>query len=212
MLKRNHRTKIIFIVCMFLLTGCTIEQKEPMGANSNLDEGFNGYGTLRMRELEGPLTDMSIPDETVKGRTKIADKIADGEPYYAKEPNLGFKGNKDGVNIHSGRAALVNDDKHMTSDRPYLEKGQQSLGTNSGTIAEQVIQRLGHFNSIKNVYAVSDDGYLLVGVESGEQDRSKLLREVEKEIEKITPLDNVKIALDRKNITRIKKLQQKLGQ
>lgn len=206
MLKNHFIFMILFITCILTVTGCTVEQKKQMGANSNLDEGFSGYGTLRARDLEGPLTDMSIPDETVKGRTKIADDIADEKPYIVKEPNLGFKGSKDGANIYSGRVGLVND-KHTASNHPHLARKKKILEFKGGTIEEQIRHRLENLETISHVYVVSDDGYLLVGVESSEQDRSKLLREVQKEIKKITPLDNVRVALDIPNIKRIKKLQ-----
>lgn len=202
---------LILFVYGLVLTGCTVEQKKPMGANPNLDEGFAGFGTMRAKELEGPLSDMMVPDEIVKGRSQIADDIADGNPYLIREPNLGFNGKKDGVNIYSGRAALIND-KHMTSDRPNLGKKQNIVERKDGKIEEKIAQRLKNMQTISHVYVASADGYLLVGVESNEQDRTKLLREINKEISEVTTLDNVRVALDRPNISRIKKLQSKLQQ
>lgn len=202
---------LIFILFGLIVSGCTVEQKQPMGANENVDEGFSGFGTMRARELEGPLSDMMVPDERVKGRSKVADEIADGEPYISREANLGLRTKKDGANIYSGKVGLI-DDQNIAGDRPDLQRKQDIVEGKGKTIEEKITLRLKNLETINNVYVVSDDGFLLVGVESSEQDRTKLLSEVNKEIKKVTTKENVKVALDNKNIKRIKKLQQKKKQ
>lgn len=61
---------LLFVSLLFITSGCaSIEQQKTLGANDRLDEGFRVLGIKGARSLEGPLSDMLVPDDVPKSRT-----------------------------------------------------------------------------------------------------------------------------------------------
>lgn len=198
---------MFLIIALLFLSGCVVEQKQSMGANDNLNEGFSGFGTLRMKSMTGPIPNMMIRDEHIKSRTSVAKQIADGESFEKKNVNLGLPTRKDGTNVYSGRFGLVNDKKTLTNE-PYLKKKQRAVDESNLSLEEKIKVRLENLQSIHRVYVVTDEPYILIGIESSEQDRNVLRRNVMNEVKKITNSEHVRVAFDKRNIKRIQKLKR----
>ncbi|WP_026671852.1 YhcN/YlaJ family sporulation lipoprotein [Alkalihalobacterium bogoriense] len=204
--------KLTIFSVLFLLiitsSGCVIEQKQPLGTNNNRDEGFSGLGTNEARELEGPLSDMMVPDWAPKGRTDQAENIARENEYVPKERNLGFEEqgtNRVGPRIFTNRPGTLRD-KYMLSNKPHLEK--QYEANIDGLSKEDAIKEIVRsFKEVENVHVITHDGQTLVGVQSSEQNRRKLHDDIEAEIEKEN-FERVHIATDRRTVSRIQALER----
>ncbi|WP_096200842.1 YhcN/YlaJ family sporulation lipoprotein [Bacillus sp. FJAT-45350] len=202
-------TVISSLLVVGLLSGCSLEQKQIMGANANENEGFSGYGTERVRYMEGPLTDMMVIDETPKGRTKYSEDIARKNINISGERNLSMPNqgtNRVGSRVLTNSPGLLHD-KRMMSDKPHMEKSGITIQQENDL--ESVIQsRLLAFNNVHEVHVITIDNKTLVGVKSSEQNRKKLELELRNDLSKIMSLENIYIATDRLNANRIKALKK----
>ncbi|WP_158211609.1 YhcN/YlaJ family sporulation lipoprotein [Alkalihalobacterium alkalinitrilicum] len=206
-MKKRTLVIVMLLLILTIVSGCgVVEQKHPMGANHFRDEGFSGFGTHRVRHLEGPVSDMMVPDGTPKGRTDRAHLIAEDNMYYTSERNLGFKSqgtNRSGARIYNNAPGTL-DDKYILSDQPHLKRKKIDLNHQNISKEEQVRQQLMAIENIEDVYIFTHDGMLVIGIESAEQNRPKLIREVEEVIAEEVELENVRIATDRRNVNRIR--------
>ncbi|UOE92229.1 YhcN/YlaJ family sporulation lipoprotein [Alkalihalobacillus sp. LMS39] len=206
-MKRLSVFSALFLI-LVMTSGCVIEQQQPLGTNNNRDEGFSGYGTNEARELEGPLSDMMVPDWAPKGRTDRAGQIARNNEYVPKERNLGFEEqgtNRVGPRIFSNRPGTLRD-KYMLSNKPHLEKQYEPNveGLSNEDAIESIVLS---FKEVENVHVVTHDGQTLVGVQSSEQNRRKLRRDIKEELKKEN-IDHVHIATDRRTVSRIQALER----
>ncbi|MDE5411837.1 YhcN/YlaJ family sporulation lipoprotein [Alkalihalobacterium chitinilyticum] len=207
-MKKLTSVIVMLMLLLAMFSGCgVVEQKHPMGANHFREEGFSGFGTNRARNHEGPLSDMMVPDGVPKGRTDRAQPIAQNNMYYTSERNLGFKTqgtNRSGARIYNNIPNTIRG-KYVLGDRPHLRHKQmdneklQTLDTN-----DSIRQRLLAIENINEVYVLPHEGVLLIGIESPEQNRPKLIQEVEEELSEVVDLDRVRIAIDRRNVNRIR--------
>ncbi|WP_100407289.1 YhcN/YlaJ family sporulation lipoprotein [Bacillus solitudinis] len=202
------------IGCMFLLlclAGCIVEQKQPMGANSDRTQGFSGYGVLQARAWEGPLTDLMVPDSSPKGLTDPTQSSL-GEGNFSVEKrnlNLNHQGiNRQGSRITSHKPGILRD-KQIQSDEPYLKSNQSNRFTNQPVqdIATEIERKLKLLEHVHDVHVVSDGEIYVIGVESNEGDRKKLYRSVKKEVNNIVHINRVRITTNRRLINRMKALE-----
>ncbi|WP_209122665.1 YhcN/YlaJ family sporulation lipoprotein [Alkalihalobacillus sp. BA299] len=206
-MKRLLSFIVLFLTILAMFSGCgVVEQKHPMGANHYRDEGFSGYGTERARYLEGPASDMMVPDSAPKGRTDRAQLIADDNMYYTSERNLGFKSQGldwGGSSVYNNAPGTIKD-KYILGDRPHLRRQQVQQQNQNLSKEDSVRKHVMSIETIDEVYVFSHEGMLVIGIESSEQNRPKLIREVEEAISEIVDLENVRIATDRRNVNRIR--------
>ncbi|WP_216829172.1 YhcN/YlaJ family sporulation lipoprotein [Alkalihalobacterium elongatum] len=207
-MKKLTSVIVMLMLMITMFSGCgVVEQKQPMGANNFRDEGFSGFGTNRARNHEGPLSDMMIPDGVPKGRADRAQPIANNNMYYTSERNLGFKTqgtNRSGARIYNNIPNTIRG-KYVLGDRPHLRHKQTNDNNHQAlTKDESIRQTLLAIENINEVYVLPHDGMFLIGIESPEQNRPKLIQEVEEELADMVDLEKVRIATDRRNVNRIR--------
>ncbi|WP_170885533.1 YhcN/YlaJ family sporulation lipoprotein [Bacillus alkalicellulosilyticus] len=202
-------TKVTTVmVTIILLSGCVVDQQQKFGANSNREEGYSGFGTDRVRSMEGPLSDMMVPDAAPKGRVDLAKPIAEQNDYVKEERLLDFEGqgtNRNGNRVLVNRPGTLRG-KYLMSDKPHLTK-KYNVNIENLSDEDKVRQTLFSYEEVEDVHIVTSDGMILVGVESPEQNRRKLRRDLKQIVKEETDVDNVIIALERPMVSRIQALE-----
>lgn len=172
---------IILISGILICGGCQIEQKSVMGANSNREEGFSGYGVTRVRSLEGPLMDLVVPDRAPKGFTDPVHSLHHEGQYTTKKRILSTRR---GERILNNRPNVLRD-KYAHRDKPYLQKKSyqvQTEQTAQGERLRRIERRIEALEHIEDAHVLAEGDQIIIGIESDEQDRKKLIEAVENEI------------------------------
>lgn len=202
--------KVFFLFfSITLLTGCFVVEQN-LGASDSREEGFSGYGTARVRNLEGPLSDMMVPDGTPKGRIDRVREIAEENKYFTDERVLGFENqgtNRSGARIYSNRPGTLHDN-YILRDKPYISSNKEERHVGHTATNNEIRDRIENIEFIERAYVYSQDNLVLIGVESSERNRPKIVRAIEEEMEGMVPLEQVKIALDRRNVSKIRALEE----
>ncbi|MCM3713507.1 YhcN/YlaJ family sporulation lipoprotein [Alkalihalobacillus oceani] len=172
---------IILIMGILFCGGCQVEQKSVMGANSNREEGFSGYGVARVRGLEGPLMDLVVPDRAPKGLTDPVHSLRHEGQYTTNKRILSTKR---GERVLNNRPNVLRD-KYAHRDKPYLQRKSyqaQTEQTAQGERLRRIEQRIEALEHIEDAHVLAEDDQIIIGIESYEQDRKKLIKSVENEI------------------------------
>ncbi|WP_332630245.1 YhcN/YlaJ family sporulation lipoprotein [Halalkalibacter flavus] len=203
------------VITAALLTGCTIPQEAEMGASPDRNEGFNGYGVQQVRALEGPISDMMVPDQSPKGLTDPVRHLTDRGSYTTRHRNLSMKHeglNQQGARILSNRPGVLRD-KYSYSNDPHVARNNNGMRNQQATteITREIETRVESLENVRDAHVMTDGNHIVIGVESREQDRVKLKRLVEDEVRQITDLRNVRITTDRKMINRMNAVEHHVG-
>lgn len=214
MTMRSKLWFILLVSMILMISGCaSLEPQQKLGATNNQEDGFRILGTNRARSLEGPLSDLLVPDDAPKTRISLADEIAEKNLYYAKEKDLGFENqgiNRAGsrvVDLHPGSMR----DDYLLRDKPQMKK-KQTVKVQSANLVDEIRVKIKAIEKIENVYVVKDGNIVLIGVEASEQNRRKLkeeLNEVIADIKKSHPNVQFKIATDRATVGEIRQLENR---
>ncbi|MDT8859924.1 YhcN/YlaJ family sporulation lipoprotein [Alkalihalobacillus sp. MEB130] len=198
-----------------VLTGCTIPQQADMGASPDRNEAFNGYGVNHVRGLEGPLSDLMVPDQSPKGLTDpVLHSTGEGS-HVTRQRNLSMKHegvNHQGPRILSNRPGVLRD-KYSYSNDPNvgrLDKGQQAQQATT-ELTKEIEKRVESLQNVRDAHVMTDGDQIVIGIESSEQDRVKLKRVVEEEVQQVTDIRRVHITTDRKLINRMNALEHHVG-
>ena len=208
------RMIIISISMMLLASGCaSLEQQSILGANGNKEEGFSGFGANRAKYLEGPLTDMMVPDSTPMGRADRAPIIAKEDMYYTSEKNNGFEDqgtHRAGARIVDSRPGIFHED-YLLRDSPHMKRKSISIQQEgNSSLNDNIKNRIMSFEKIDNVFVVHDKNIVLIGVESNEMNRKKLRSELEKSIQDLVeqnPDLDFKITTERRHVNKVRELE-----
>ncbi|MFC0470204.1 YhcN/YlaJ family sporulation lipoprotein [Halalkalibacter kiskunsagensis] len=201
------------LIGILILTGCTLPQKEEMGANTNRNEGFSGFGVAQARNLEGPLSDLMVPDDAPKGLTDPAPQLMREGAYTTGKRNLSMPHegiNQQGPRILNNRPGIIRDKYPHSSDSRLHKKItiQNNRHQQASTdITRKIETRIEALENIHDAHVMSDGNKIIIGLESNEQDRGKLRRSVEQEIEQVTDLSNVYITTNRNIVNRMSALE-----
>jgi hypothetical protein len=200
------------LLTAFLLTGCTVPQKTEMGANSNRDEGFSGYGVNQARQLEGPLSDLMVPDQSPKGLVDPAPHLVREGAYITGKRDLSMHVDRsiNGQRILNNRPGVVRD-KYAHSNNPNVKRKttvqQRKHYQATSEVTLKIEQRVERLENVRDAHVITDGERFVVGLESSEQDRPKLIRTVKEEISGIADLNKVYITTDRIIINRMNALE-----
>lgn len=197
------------LMTLLLLSGCQVEQKSVLGANADRDQGFSGYGVERARHWEGPLTVMMVPKQAPKGITDPAKHLLQEGAYTTGKRNLSMRHEgirHKGARILNNRPGVIRD-KYVLSDKPYLQRKatvqyQEHQATTS--LTKQIESRVEALEKIDDAHVMTDGEQIVIGVESSEQDRRKLIQSIEREIEGMVNLSSVHITTNRRILNRMK--------
>ncbi|WP_088102127.1 YhcN/YlaJ family sporulation lipoprotein [Halalkalibacter urbisdiaboli] len=201
---------VVFVCC---LSGCVIEQKQQMGANSDRTQGFSGYGTENARDWEGPLMDLMVPDRAPKGLTDKSQEILNDPNYLINNRNLGMNHqgiNSQGARIQAHRPGTIRD-KQIRSDEPYLRSKGNAKAQHQASLTETIEQRVKSLESVHDVHVISDGQVVVLGIESSESDRKKLYRSVKNEVRNLVDINRVRITTNRQLINRMKRLEHQMA-
>ena len=205
------------LMTTLLLTGCTIPQKAEMGANPDRDQGYSGYGVAQTRQLEGPLSDLMVPDDAPKGLTDPAPRLVREGAYLTGTRDLSMRNDhtRSGQRILNNRPGVVRD-KYALSNEPNVQSKRSKQNANTplqatDSLTRLIEQRVESLENVRDAHVISDGERIVVGLESREQDRPKLLREVEQEISEVVELNQVYITTDRKIINRMNALEHQVS-
>ncbi|MBU8907352.1 YhcN/YlaJ family sporulation lipoprotein [Desertibacillus haloalkaliphilus] len=211
-MKPKIRTCLILLSFIVFLGGCVVPQDEEMGANADRTQGFSGYGTDNVRGMEGPLSDMMVPDQDPKGLTSNVQSIAGENQYMTGERQIDIRkdrGQQHSSQILSNRPGTLHDKQTLRD--PGLENQTQQSDTQEQLSKNEKVslmsQRILAIRSVQDVDIISDDDLYMIGVESNESRRSKLESEVFDAIRDIVNPDQVYVATDRKTVNRIRALR-----
>ncbi|ARK30396.1 YhcN/YlaJ family sporulation lipoprotein [Halalkalibacter krulwichiae] len=201
----------IFLILAMMLAGCTIPQQAEMGANSNREEGFNGYGVAQTRQFEGPLSDLMVPDNAPKGLTDPASKLDKEGAYVTGRRDLSMdnEGTRYGQRILSNRPGVIRG-RYVHSNNPNVDrkaKVQQFDSQAKDGITREIEQRVESLENVRDAHVITDGQRIVVALESSEQDRPKLIGTVKEEIKEVADLSNIYITTDRRIINRINALE-----
>ncbi len=206
---------IICLLVTVFISGCSIEQNLEHGANSDRTEGFSGYGTMRVRYMEGPLSDMMVPDNVPMGRADSSKIVAEENVLLSGERNLSFSNqgiNRNGARILSNRPGTLHD-KYFLREKPQMTKRTAHHSLPNGSKEQRIQQQIQSLETIENVFVVTSGQRTLIGVQSQEPNRHKLQREIRNELQEhgLVDVNNLYIATDRRNVNRIRSLQGARG-
>ena len=128
--------------------------------------------------------------------------------YYTDERNLGFTSqgtHRSGARVYNNTPGTLRD-KYILGDEPHLrhKQGQENAGQNAQNQEERVRAIISSFENVNEFYVFTHNGIMLIGIESSEQNRPKLIVEVEEAISDVVDLKNVRIATDRQNVNKIR--------
>ncbi|WP_227936276.1 YhcN/YlaJ family sporulation lipoprotein [Alkalihalobacillus deserti] len=208
------RYRNYLLIAVIFLTGCTIPQQEDMGANSDRNEGFSGYGVNQMRELEGPLSDLMVPDEAPNGLTDPASELVQQGAYITGRRDLSITKDRsiNGQRILSNRPGVLRG-MYSHSNNPDVNKSNQK-GKHYQATSDQtrtIEQRVESLQIVRDAHVITDGNRIIIGLESSEQDRPKLIQTVKEEIAEMVDLTNVYITTDRQIINRMNALEHGVG-
>ncbi len=188
-----------------------------MGANPNRNEGFSGYGVTHARNLEGPLSDMMVPDDAPKGLTDPAPHLTHEGAYTTGKRNLSMDHegiNKQGPRILNNRPGIIRDKYPHSTDTQLNEKTtiQSNRHLQATTdLTRKIEARVEALENVRDAHVMTDGNRIVIGLESNEQDRVKLRRSVEQEVEQVTELSNIYITTNRKMINRMNAIEHHVG-
>ncbi|MFC0559975.1 YhcN/YlaJ family sporulation lipoprotein [Halalkalibacter alkalisediminis] len=209
------RYRNYLLVAALLLTGCTVPQQADMGANSNRTEGFNGYGVNQTRQMEGPLSDLMVPDHAPKGLSDPTSELIGQGAYKTGKRDLSIANEQSiyGQRILSNRPGVVRE-RYAHSNNPDVNQKQsnrqkdfQATSSQTRTIEEHVES----LEIVRDAHVITDGDRIIIGLESSEQDRPKLIKTVKEEVSELVDTANVYITTDRKIINRMNALEHGVG-
>ncbi|TWI58951.1 sporulation lipoprotein YhcN/YlaJ [Halalkalibacter nanhaiisediminis] len=200
------------LIMMILMSGCQVDQKQTMGANSNRSQGFSGYGVDNVRQMEGPLSDMMIPDQAPSGLTDAARYLDKTGTSINAKRNVSEKHHGKryvGTKILNNRLGVIRD-KYVLGDKPYLEKRQDTHTFERQAtlpLTKQIERRVESLEHVADAHVMTDGDLIVIGVESNESDRKKLIQSIQKEIEDIVNPTSVSITTNRRILNRMKAIE-----
>ncbi|GAF67073.1 hypothetical protein BTS2_3981 [Bacillus sp. TS-2] len=195
---------------LFILSGCILEQQQPLGAKSE-HQTFSNLGIKTAEKWQGPLTDMLVPDESIMGLTKDKNPEAyDG----SNKRNLGMYENSQQHGLMNNQPGLIKDD-YPPFQSYYLNRKHHSKSYSTTNVQEDhksmIKGRLLSLENIKDVHVIETDNELLIGIESNETSMRKLERSVQNEIEQLDISKKVSFTTKRSIINRMEALENNIN-
>ncbi len=189
-----------------------MDQKQTMGANAERSQGFSGYGVERVRDLEGPLTDLMVPDRAPKGITDPVKQLGKKNPTITNKQKISML---DGTESHKSPKILNNRlgvirDKPPLGSKPFLDKkitvqNQEKQATTP--LTQQIEARVERLEHINDAHVITDGTFVVIGIETNESNRNKIIQSIEREIGDIVDLSTVHITVSREMINRMKAIE-----
>ncbi|WP_156314763.1 YhcN/YlaJ family sporulation lipoprotein [Halalkalibacter wakoensis] len=135
--------------------------------------------------------------------------------YTTNHRNLSMRHegqNHQGARILSNRPGVLRD-KYQHSQNPHVKKQSNQLNDYQATshLTRKLEASIEALENVRDAHVMSDGERIVIGLESSEQDRVRLIRAVEQEVEKITDLQQVTITTDRKIINRMNAVEHHVG-
>ncbi|MDV2884418.1 hypothetical protein BTR22_05880 [Alkalihalophilus pseudofirmus] len=199
---------VVTMLFLIIMSGCSIEQKATLGANSHRDQGYSGYGVERARSFEGPLMDMMVPDAAPKGLTDSTARLTTHYDYVSGNRDLGMK--HEGVNhmgrrIENSRPGILRDKvRYSNRTKRDMISGQSILTKQQGQ--DDLKQTLENLEEVNKVYMLSDDQTLVIGVAADNQNLKSLQDMIEGMAESYYPKHEIIVTSDRQFLRRMERL------
>ncbi|MDY7222312.1 YhcN/YlaJ family sporulation lipoprotein [Halalkalibacterium halodurans] len=199
------RLSVVVISFVTLVAGCA---QEPTTFGLARDQGHEARGTAHTWQgLEGPLTDMMIPERTRNGLARRDSKtFGEQREQAGAKRGLGFR--HQSQRILKDRMGTV-EDMPQISDHPHMKQRQLQVGVQEVQTREQAIkQRLLNLESVHNVYVLSNGHSLIIGVDAAESNRKKLHRTISETIDDLVDLNRVTITTKRAHLQRMRTFEE----
>lgn len=154
---------------VFFLQGCASYNDEAVhGANSDRLEGFRTFTMKGARSLEGPITDMLVPDDSPKALTVRTKRVAEENVYFKNDKNLGFRD-----------LARRSTDANVLDVRPdKIYNDMKAKNGNFEQVKANLRSQILSNNNVSDVNIVKTGNTLLVKVYTTAKNKEKLKAEL----------------------------------
>ncbi len=196
---------------LLCLSGCTIEQKATLGANDDRYEGYSGYGVQRVRNWEGPLMDMMVPDASPKGITDPAHELTTSNDYVSGNRNLGMnhEGNAGfGARVYTNRPGVLRDKISYSDQLTRDMSDAYSILTEENKDVD-LKTKIESLDEVKHLYVQENERTVVIGLEGNHSSHQSLKQLVHQIAEKYYPNKQVIVTTDRQFIKRMGHLDKK---
>lgn len=153
-----------------------------------------------------------VPDHAPKGLTDPANELMNQGAYTTGRRDLSMDNDRSiyGQRILSNRPGVVRERYAHSNytDEKVIQRNQKETHYQARNQETRKIEKqVESLEIVRDAHVIGDGNRIIVGLESSEQDRPKLIRMVKQELADVTNLNDVYITTDRKIINRMNALE-----